>query len=354
LINAWVSPAPPLGPGGVSIVYENYTYTFVITKPDGVNITKVVPKSEGPGTTWFVYTPDKIGTYKIQLSWAGDETHEACISPVSTFIVQEEPIPSYPEVPLPSGYWERPISAEFREWYQISGPWLGSGHIFGGGNASRTFYNPYSKAPNTAHILWKKDTCFGGLVGGEYLSKFASVPRCTIIVMFGRAYYSISGYLYCVDLRTGQELWKVPGSGTPFGMPMVLTPPDPTGRAPSWTLGGVWLLTSNSLVLYDAYTGAVKRTFTRALETQDIVLSPQDVNDFYLDLPEKIQYGLKLGMFDINTRIRRKIEATSSRKRQGFERTKIGNQKYVWRNSVCRSLTNPIEGFKGAEGRWRC
>jgi outer membrane protein assembly factor BamB len=263
LINAWITPPPPIAADQAPVVYHNLVFT--ITKPDSTTETQTVTNSEGPGTVWWTYTPNKVGTYTIKLSWAGDDTHEAVESPTSTFTVQEQPIPTYPENPLPTGYWTRPISAENRAWYQISGDWLfGAGQGLehdGTGNS----FNANSKAPNSAHILWTKTAGIGGLIGGsEYGSMFSNVNPVSII-MLGRVYFVASGYLTCVDLRTGQELWKVAGSGTLLGLPYIAGPINQ--GAPSWALGGVWTLSNTLFTLYDSYTGAVKRTFTPKLYT---------------------------------------------------------------------------------------
>ena len=53
-------------------------------------------------------------------------------SKVYTLTVQQEPITqsSYPITPLPTQYWETPVSAQnVQNWYKIMGPWLGLGSI---------------------------------------------------------------------------------------------------------------------------------------------------------------------------------------------------------------------------------
>lgn len=84
-------------------------------------------------------------------------------------------------------------------------------------------YNPYSTAPNTAHILWTKQYGFGGLMGGDfggttfgsnYNSNNMYQPKWDGIIMNGVVYYNLvtgstqnPGGWVAVDLRTGQELW---------------------------------------------------------------------------------------------------------------------------------------------------
>jgi hypothetical protein len=60
------------------------------------------------------------------------------------------------------------------DWYAIAGNWLGYTLGSGGGGAGGGYYNntanfnPYSTAPNSAHILWTKPYSFGGIMGGDF------------------------------------------------------------------------------------------------------------------------------------------------------------------------------------------
>ena len=83
-------------------------------------------------------------------------------------------------------------------------------------------YNPYTTAPNTAHILWTKPEAFGGTIGGEFgggeSANFYATsqyePKFAPIIMNGILYYTIypgsaanpAGWA-AVDLSTGQTLW---------------------------------------------------------------------------------------------------------------------------------------------------
>ncbi|MCW4018536.1 MAG: PQQ-binding-like beta-propeller repeat protein [Candidatus Bathyarchaeota archaeon] len=253
LVNAWISPAPPLTAQGVSIPYENYN--FVITKPDGTTETKTIAEGFAEGTVWFAYTPTIVGQYSIKFSFPGDDLHDASESPSLSFAVQTEQVTTYNPIPLPDGYWERPLSAELREWSTISGGWPGAGYVFGGYNGSMASYNPYSKAPNTAHIVWKHQIGLAGLIGGDAGSKFMAVSgigQCAPVIAMGRVYYTADGHLYCLDLRTGQEIWKVVGSSS-FSTP-VITPLDIANS-------GIWVYSSAQCTLYDLYTGAVKISY---------------------------------------------------------------------------------------------
>jgi len=72
---------------------------------------------------------------------------------------------------MPTEYWTRPIYAENTNWYSIAGNWLGLAASTFATTGMRTIngnYNPYTEAPNTAHLLWTKPIAFGGTIGGEY------------------------------------------------------------------------------------------------------------------------------------------------------------------------------------------
>jgi hypothetical protein len=173
------------------------------------------------------YTPDQIGNYTFQVFFAGENTtssyYKPSISAPTQLVVQEDPIPDYPNTALPTEYWTRPINAENRDWYMITDNWLQSGYnydfrgsgFFGEGGS---FAN-YTSAPNSPHILWTKEITFGGVVGGKYGSinyyngltyEGKWIPP---IIMNGRLYYStplgsssFAGTM-CVDLTTGEQIW---------------------------------------------------------------------------------------------------------------------------------------------------
>ena len=109
-----------------------------ITDPAGTNTTKGPYTGDTTGGTFFNFVPDKIGNYIFQFWYGGQittgnnwtrsgfgELHQMpSISLPYTLVVQQDPIvqTAYPITPLPTNYWETPITAEnVQEWSKISG-----------------------------------------------------------------------------------------------------------------------------------------------------------------------------------------------------------------------------------------
>jgi hypothetical protein len=228
-------------------LYANVTIQIV--RPDGTKETKGPYTCDTVGGTWFTYTPTKVGNYTFQAFYPGQTLIGRnarnpgqngtspqlwgsillpSVSDIVKLTVQENPISSYSSPSLPTGYWSRPIYATNYAWSQLGGSWLGlraSGFATSGVYDAVGNFQPYSTAPNTAHILWTKPTAFGGQVGaptnGDSSSQFMSTSIATNcfepIVLYGILYYvhypemtsHPSGWV-AVDLRTGQELWEKP------------------------------------------------------------------------------------------------------------------------------------------------
>ena len=218
LINAWVTP-PPLCS---SDVFKGYT--FQLTKPDGTKVNVGPMASEGEGTVWFEYPMDQLGQWTIKFDFPGD-IHNKPATTSKTITVQQNPVSfGYPDTPLPTEEWDFPINTQNRDWRNIAGPWYMTYY-----NSSRGSWNPYTEAPKSAHILWKVNavTGLGGFIGsphsiqtgggeevyhagdtGMYSSSVVNIRT----VMAGRGYYSAGGNIICLDMRSGEKLWSVPGS----------------------------------------------------------------------------------------------------------------------------------------------
>lgn len=209
-------------------------FMLTINKPDGSIETKGPLDSDPVGSNFLTYTPNQIGNYEFQFSYPGEtfpfgggRTYLPATAPITELVVQQDSIESYPETPPPTDYWTRPISAQHRNWWSISGNWLMRGYNSTGRSfGDVTGYNPYSQAPRAPHVMWTKELTFGGLTGGEYGSYsyyggHAYEPKfAPPIIMNGRLYYKIyqSGFggvfgsigtgFVGVDLRTGEEIFR--------------------------------------------------------------------------------------------------------------------------------------------------
>jgi outer membrane protein assembly factor BamB len=235
-IVVWVDKALPGADVGNDIRMKNYK--VIITAPDGTTDTvKWDIVTDTTSSAYTVYTPDQIGNYTVYFEYAGQTytwttpinsfgivtpntyTNDTYLpsNETTTFLVQETPAIGFSQASLPTEYWSRPIYGENTNWYAISSNWLGSPQIV-------LDTSPDGVGPNTSHVMWTKLMQEGGLTGGlignnlgttyytgmSYEGEFASP-----IILNGRLYYSeplansaSAGDYVCVDLQTGQEVWR--------------------------------------------------------------------------------------------------------------------------------------------------
>jgi len=271
----WLTPQPLLDPNTMWVIpFEGITVT--ITKPDGTNQIMGPYKSDPVGGNWFSYVPDTVGTYKLQAHFpgqnmtgivlfglSGSHYYKPSTSSTLELTVQQEPIKAMPEIPLPDDYWERPIYGENREWSTIGGSWLMPKYdkdavaFEYSGN-----WNPYTTAPNTAHIVWTEELAFGGIAGGEsgagigYYTGLQYEPKFTPpIIMNGIIYYNTAdppkyGFK-AVDLRTGETLWYQNSTHQlSFGQIYDYESPNQHGCIPY-----LWSIEGNVWHMFDAFTG---------------------------------------------------------------------------------------------------
>ncbi len=247
-VNFWLDKVPPTANGAYGDRWQGFTVT--VTKPDGTTQTLGPFSSDDVGGSHTTFTPTATGSYNFVFNFPGQtiaganpapggfifngqqvgDIYQPGTSRTVTLVVQQQQIQSFPSTPLPTGYWQRPIPAMNTAWYTISGNWLGAG-----GYNVTTNFNPYTTAPNTAHIVWTKPYAPGGLIGGEfggnevnsnYYSTAQYETKFAPIIMNGVLYYTLvpgsqispEGWL-AVDLRTGQTIWthtpvpSLPGAG---------------------------------------------------------------------------------------------------------------------------------------------
>ena len=280
----WLQVTPPTASGPYGDRWHDYT--LEITKPDGTTETKGGYDSDPIGFTSIVYTPTQIGDYQFKFVFPGQtvtgenlnpddptgqeyigDYYEPSTSETVTLTVQEDPIPGFPETPIPEDGWDRPIDADNRNWWSISGNWLNAP---GRNWAPLNGYVPYSKAPNTGHILWTRELTFGGLVGGEFgVNAFHGgnayegkwVPP---VIIAGRLYYNKDNDdiyaggqgrsapgpgVYSVDLRTGEEIWYTEDFRVEFGQIYMYDSPNQHGA-----FAYLWEVKGSTWNCFDAFT----------------------------------------------------------------------------------------------------
>jgi hypothetical protein len=239
-VGFWLQVPPPTAQAQFGDRWAGFL--LKITKPDGTTETLGPFTSDDTGGTFTTYTPTSLGNYTFEFSFPGQTLAGNNLPPgvttnpfigdyyqpstaKRTITVQQEPIPTIPENPLPTQYWTRPIESVNNLWSTLGGAWLGLGTTSfantGAYNATSN-YNPFTTSPKTPHIIWTRPTAPGGQIGGEFggtsQTQFYAPaqyePKFAPIIMNGILYYEIypgastnpTGWA-AVNLKTGQTLW---------------------------------------------------------------------------------------------------------------------------------------------------
>jgi hypothetical protein len=297
-VNFWLGSPPPTASAQYGDRWTNLTVK--VTHPDGTVETLGPFTSDATGGTVTRYTPTTVGNYTFQCIFGGEtlkgdnpspplfpgappnayigDYYKPSESKVFTLSVQEESVGYASLNPLPTEYWTRPIYAENTNWYTVAGNWLGlaaSTFATTGMRGINGNYNPYTTAPNTAHILWTKPEAFGGTIGGEYggeetgnyYSTSQYEPKFAPIIMNGVLYYTnypgssthYAGWT-AVNLKTGETIWTKNTTdllrcGQILNM---ITPNQYGGLAYLWAVpssGGGFMAAQTQYNMYDAMTG---------------------------------------------------------------------------------------------------
>jgi outer membrane protein assembly factor BamB len=213
------------------------TWTVEETFPDGHKTTLGPFNSDATGGSYTTVVPTETGVYDFQ-AFFGEMVEQngvialAAESNIVHVNVQEEPVvlTNYPITPLPTQYWQTPVSAEnVQNWYKITGPWLGLGSLAfastGAYNLTGNF-NPYTDSVKSGHILWTKIWASGGVAGGNaggtessnYWSTSQYQPKYSPVIMNGIMYSqwfpttkggNQGQGIQAVDIYTGQTLWSI-------------------------------------------------------------------------------------------------------------------------------------------------
>jgi len=243
----WLNTPPPTANGPYGDRYG--PYTVYITQPDNTTTTLGPFISDDTGGTHYQYTPPEVGNYLIWFSFPGmtltgaangvgnglalgsefvNDTLLPATSNKATLTVQQTPLQLLPNTPLPTSYWQTPVTTlNVVNWDQLTGAWLGLGRNANPIGAEMynfsSNYNPYTTAPLAAHIMWTKPEAFGGVLGGPFPPN-TSYGNYYSVSQYERKYNPviINGYLIYteypgsstypagvvgVDLYTGQTLW---------------------------------------------------------------------------------------------------------------------------------------------------
>ena len=316
LVNLWTSP-------GMYHAFYMCDYKVTIQKPDGKQVV-VGPMDSylGDATAWFQYTVDQPGTWKFKFEQPGtylpaqnytdrpgttggsgmfgtpgnvytlatSVLYTASSTDWQEITVQNDMVSSWPASPLPTDYWKRPISLENREWWSIAGCYPFTGAIYYPNGrvlyASNYKYTAYVQAPNTGHIVWRRQGALAGLIGGlAYQYATYSGGGNPNVVYAGRAYQSVTKMINgqqttvyeCYDLRTGQVYWDLPVPTTyisffGFSFPSSVNPTCVSfeqgvayvpGESADLTYSAYLLtVTSTSLLKWDPFSGALSANIT--------------------------------------------------------------------------------------------
>ncbi|MCW3996357.1 MAG: PQQ-like beta-propeller repeat protein [Candidatus Bathyarchaeota archaeon] len=293
----WLNWPPPSAAGTTG---DRWTgCTIDVTRPNG-EVDHLGPfVTDSVGSAYTAYSPTEVGEYKVVFNFPGQilqpgnpgytglngsnsnspyvGRYFGASSANTTFIVQEEPVPTWTQPALPISYWERPIDTQNTYWYVLGSHWLGQSEQ--GYNYLR--YQPAGRAPDTAHVMWTKPISYGGIVGGvnvgpedvNFYSGTAYQYRFpNPLILYGKLFYPLplansptGGGYACVDLRTGQEEWRKDfGSANPsFGQLYDFESPNQHGVNPN---GYLWIVgTVIGTGITNPATGA---TYTNASYTQ--------------------------------------------------------------------------------------
>ncbi len=275
----WVDKIPPSAAGTAG---DRWIFLLDIKAPDNTTTTQGPFTSDPVGGSYYLFTPDMTGTYTFTSRFGpqvitgsngtgiynyniGINDTYAASTATTTITVQQDPIATVPNYPLPTEYWTRPIEGQNTQWYSIASNWLASPQIWGkvqlGGSA-----------PDSAHIMWTQPYAFGGVVGGDVsqtgiqdITYYDGTAYEGIfggpLIMQGKLYYPLtlsdaakgSGYV-CVDLMTGKQIWYQNWTSvTPtFGQLYDYESINQHGMIRN---GYLWASQGTTLIAYDPLTG---------------------------------------------------------------------------------------------------
>ena len=291
-----------------------HNYQFTITKPDGTTQTQSFSVISDPTSSqYFAYTPDQTGTYTVFFSFPGQVydfggayqgDYYTPSNFTTTFTVQQDPVPSFTENPLPSAFWTRPINGMNVLWDSVGSNWLG-------GAATSNFWQQNGAAPRSAHVLWTKPLEFGGLTGGivtqagntaqendtaaTFYSGFSYNTRFNNpMIVSGILYYQSpvseagsGGGLNAVDLTTGKTLWTS-STLTPAKAQLVnFESPNQHG-----IVGGIlWQTSGTTWMAYNALDGKFLFNLTNVPSGTEVYLNNGEIDRYVFSYSTSLKKG---------------------------------------------------------------
>ena len=272
--------------------WQNFQINII--RPDGLNETRGPFSGDATGGSWFSYTPTQVGNYTFQMFFPGQwvnytsgtganaVTYNNYYTPSMSnpaegrVTVQNDPIQSIPNNPLPTSYWTRPIYGENKNWNTIADNWLMVGYDY----SARTFtisstFAPYTSAPDSGHILWTTPVILGGIVGGNlgdrtYYTGLSYEQFYSPLIIQGQIIYVDHGPsttraygTRALDLYTGEQLWYLNDTAITFAQILQVDTPNEHGALPFlWSVSGSG--TNQTWTMYDAFsanTGQAPRQY---------------------------------------------------------------------------------------------
>ncbi len=241
----WLGVSPP--PTASGAFGDRWSFYLDITRPDGTKETLGPLISDPVGGSYTFYTPTQVGNYVVVARFPGktidgtpnglapnwgptssgyaamNDTYAASTSDPINFTVTQQPLQLWPEAPLPTSFWTRPINSANINWYSIAANWLGGAAQ----NVGPTSNYGYGKAPESSHILWKTTAAFGGLMderfGNEgYTTSHYEGINFNPLILNGKIYYNAPNSemregRYILDLYTGDQLEFINTTGPVTG-----------------------------------------------------------------------------------------------------------------------------------------
>jgi hypothetical protein len=289
----WINDVPPTANGQYGDRWQGYM--IKVTKPDGTTESLGPFTSDDEGGHPVGYVPTQVGNYSFVFSFpgqtiaganpspgapgslgtgiynsqtVGDYYQPSTSAPVS-LAVQQQQIQSYPDNPLPTSYWQRPVESVNTAWSSIDGAWLGfAANLFAatGMYGYQGNFAPYTTGPKTAHILWTQPVAFGGQATGEfggtessnYYTGMQYEPKFSPIIISGVVYYTLypgsstspEGWV-AESLKTGKILWtKDTTLALKCGQVLDYNSINQYGA-----LAYLWATSGSTYEMFDAFTG---------------------------------------------------------------------------------------------------